>query len=391
MESQSPIPTHTTAGYEGYVNLQGLRDYSIIILCKTFLKGGAEKQAIMLARLIAENGIDVTLVNWSGLRIDPDNKAFIDYNSIRHIGLEGNAIRKFRILMKIAGNNSKTVILSYLTLSNIVAGILRLSLRNLITIGGIRTEQLPFPKLVFERYVHNHLNTYTVSNSHAAMETMVAHGFIPAKFMVIHNAIQVHGLNRPPRSPEMITIITVSRFVRSKDLHTALHAYKSLVELNPDRTLRYRIVGYGYQETAIRTMISTLDLFGNVEVIIRPKGVFGLLQDADIYLSTSLYEGLSNSIMEAMAAGLPVVATDVGDTKYLVDNDFNGYLVPSKNVGAIVTRLQHLVDDDVKRKELGMNSYKKITAEFSEERLYDKYIRLLERFSGSEPLKPDKE
>lgn len=358
------------------------RDLHIIIFCKTFLKGGAEKQALILARLFSENEYNVTLVNWCKEKIDPDNRTFIENCSIRYAGLEGNPIRKIRRLHKITHDNGRPVILSYLTLANFVTGILTMLNKNLVAIGGIRSERLPNHKLISERFVHNHLNSVTVFNNYSAKNKFEERGFNPDKIRVIHNAIKVPLFSASTGRGDMITIITVSRFVKSKDFHTALYAYKRLVQDNPGRIIRYRIVGYGYHETAIRTLVDTLEL-SNVELLIRPIGIYAILKDADIYLSTSIYEGLSNSIMEAMSAGLPVVATDVGDNRYLVKDDFNGFLVKSKDTDAFVRKLQHLVDNEQLRVEFGNNSYLKIAGEFSEQKLFKSYNELLSELTGT--------
>lgn len=337
----------------------------------------------MLARLFSENKFNVTLVNWCNNKIDPDNRAFIAQCSINYVELEGNTIKKIRKLLKITKKYKRPVILSYLTLANIVTGILTVLNKNLITGGGIRSEQLPYQKLIFERFVHNHLNSVTIFNNYSAKNKLEARGFNPNKIRVIHNAIQVPQLSKPPIKSDMITIISVSRFVKSKDFYTALYAYKRLAQDNPGRIIRYRIVGYGYHEAAIRTMVKTLDLVSNVELLIRPGDIYAILKDANIYLSTSIYEGLSNSIMEAMSAGLPIVATDVGDNRYLVQDDFNGFLVELKDTDAIVRKLQYLVDNDRLREEFGNNSYRKIASEFSEQKLFCSYIDLLSDLTGS--------
>ena len=365
-------------------------EISIFIFCKTFLKGGAEKQALTLARLFTENGYRITLVNWSKNRIDPENLVFIEHYSIDYVGLGGNPFKKIRVLHGLTRRTNGPVILSYLTLANFVTGLLKLMNKRLITVGGIRTEQLPYMKMVSEKLVHNHLNTITVFNNYAAKLRLEARGFNPSRIHVIHNAIQVPELVKPPRGNEIITIITVTRFVRSKDLSTALYAYKRLVEDNPGRVLRYRILGYGYQEKAIRTLTRTLDLANNVELLIKPKGIFAKLKESDIYLSASKYEGLSNSIMEAMAAGLPVVATDVGDNIFLVADGFNGFLVKSGDVDAIVRKLQYLIDDQQAREVLGNHGHMKIASEFSEGRLFGSYIKLLSDLTGPKATEVDK-
>jgi glycosyltransferase involved in cell wall biosynthesis len=70
-------------------------------------------------------------------------------------------------------------------------------------------------------------------------------------------------------------------------------------------------------------MAENLNIMNRIKIFINPANIPDILNECDIYLSTSLFEGLSNSIMEAMVAGLPVIATDVGDNKYLVKDGFN--------------------------------------------------------------------
>jgi glycosyltransferase involved in cell wall biosynthesis len=369
--------THTAEDSESANDIMNLQNLVVFILCKTFLRGGAEKQAIMLAYLFSAKGYDVTLINWSGKKIDPDNKKFIDNNSIKYLGLQGGSIRKYRLLVKRIGKHQNTVIFAYLTLANVISGFLRLSKREIITIGGVRSEYLPPLKFFFERIIHNHLNTFTIFNSYSAKEKFQKKGFDPDKMKVIHNAIRIPRFNKISRSSGMITIVSVSRFVKSKDYHTALHAYKKLVDNTPNKKLKYKIIGYGNCEAAIRMMIKSLDLVNSVEVLIQPENIHNILREADIYLSTSIYEGLSNSIMEAMTAGLPVVTTDVGDNKYLIQEDFNGYLVKTKDVDTIANKLQYLVENEETRRKFSQNGYNKILSDFSEEKLFKNYITLL--------------
>ena len=63
---------------------------SIIILCKTLLKGGAEKQALTLSKLLTDKKIKIILINWCGNRIDISNQNYIKNNTISYIGLKGN-------------------------------------------------------------------------------------------------------------------------------------------------------------------------------------------------------------------------------------------------------------------------------------------------------------
>ena len=115
-------------------------------------------------------------------------------------------------------------------------------------------------------------------------------------------------------------------------------------------------------------------------MLINPSNIPDILTDCDIYLSTSLFEGLSNSIMEAMVAGLPIIATDVGDNRYLVQDEFNGFLVPCKDVNKIVEKLEILSESKILRSDFGNRSRNKIKDNFSQEKLLENYLNLLSEF-----------
>jgi glycosyltransferase involved in cell wall biosynthesis len=350
---------------------------NIIIFCKTLAIGGAEKQALVLAKLLAEKGEDVLLINWCGNIIDTRNSDFIRDNSIPYIGLLGNPIKKFMQFLRIIKNENISIVLSYLTLANFISGVSKLYNRSLISIGGIRTEKLPFYKFFFEKLTHNFLNDATVFNNYSAKSKFEKRGFNSGKIFVIHNTINANPVYIRENPCGEVVIVSVSRFVEPKDFVTALYSFKQAVEKNRGKKLVYRLVGYGPLEARIRSMISLLDLEKEVTILINPRNINEILKSCDIYLSTSLFEGLSNSIMEAMSSGLPVIGTDVGDNRYLIEDGYNGYIVPCKDVGLIAEKLEYLINNEEIRKEFGNNSRIKIESEFSEEELLEHYTELL--------------
>jgi glycosyltransferase involved in cell wall biosynthesis len=353
----------------------------IAIICKTFLKGGAEKQALILTKLLVDKGIDVILVNWYGEKVDQRNLKFISDNSIRYYPMSGSYLKKLNKFQKILKHDEISIIISYLTLANFVSGVSKILNRNVITIGGIRNERLPYYKFLFEKLIHNYLNDATVFNNYSAREKFERRGFNPDKIYVIQNAIELKNpLLDSKSSNGEIKIITVGRFVKQKDYGTALKSFSNLVERNLDRQFRYYIVGYGPLEKDVRSMAEQLKIDNKIKIFINPPDVPSILKSSDIFLSTSLFEGVSNSIMEALVAGLPVVATNVGDNSYLVKNGKNGFLVPCRDVETIVDKLEYLSGSADKRNEFGKNSIKVVETEFSKMKLLDSYLSLFSKF-----------
>lgn len=349
----------------------------VAIICKTFLKGGAEKQALILTKLLVEKGINTILVNWYGEKVDQRNLKFISDNSLRYFPMSGSYFNKLKKFQKIIKEEETSIILSYLTLANFVSGISKILHGNILTIGGIRNEKLPYYKFIFEKLIHNYLNDATVFNNFSAKEKFKKKGFNPEKIHVIQNAIDAAGLNLDQKNSNgEIKIITVGRFVKQKDYITSLRSFSNLVDRNKDKEFKYYIVGYGPLENEVRSMAEQLKIEKRIKIFINPADVTGILRSSDIFLSTSLFEGVSNSIMEALVAGLPIVATNVGDNSYLVKNGQNGYLVPCKDVDTIVDKLEYLSGSQEIRRQFGKNSIKIVEADFSKNKLLDSYLEL---------------
>lgn len=352
---------------------------NIGIFCKTLLKGGTEKQALILSKLLTEQKFNVFLITW-GNQIDPENISYIQTNSLKYFPLEGNLLNKFLGFIGLIKRNNLKLVISYLTLPNTVSGISRFFVRDVIRIGGIRNERLPYMKFLFERYIHNHLNDATVFNNYAGRDRFISKGFNAEKVYVIQNAIEIGKKNGSVnKSSSLINIVTVSRFVKQKDFRTALYSFNELVIRNPQNQFTYYLIGYGSRERKIRALASALKLDDKIKLMINPSKIREILIDCDIYLSTSLFEGLSNSIMEAMAAGLPIVATDVGDNQYLIKDGFNGYLTPCKDINMIVDKLTLLARSEKMRNDFGTRSQRIIESNFSQDNLLKEYLNLISK------------
>ena len=147
------------------------------------------------------------------------------------------------------------------------------------------------------------------------------------------------------------------------------------------KTLRkdfiFHIVGYGEQESTIRNWVKKYDIVTHTIFHIKPSNIPDLLKNADIYLSTSLLEGTSNSIMEALNYSLPVVCTDVGDNSYLVNDKINGYLHPVGAYDTMASSLNDLLSNLQLRNDLGARGNQILRENFSTERFYKRYKEII--------------
>jgi glycosyltransferase involved in cell wall biosynthesis len=107
-----------------------------------------------------------------------------------------------------------------------------------------------------------------------------------------------------------------------------------------------------------------------------------LLAATDVSLNLSDVEGMSNSLMESMALGVPVVATDAGGAREMITDGIEGAVVPRGEIAAAASRLVALATDPGARARAGEAGRARIAREFSIERMVDAYARLYEELAG---------
>jgi len=110
--------------------------------------------------------------------------------------------------------------------------------------------------------------------------------------------------------------------------------------------------------------------------------VLPYLHLSDVFVSSSYSEGHSNALLEALASGLPLIATDTSGSKEVVDSDENGYILRRRDARELADYLVHLLSDEDKRKACGEASREIAVRYFSLEEMVDRYILLYSEVLG---------
>lgn len=173
-----------------------------------------------------------------------------------------------------------------------------------------------------------------------------------ARVHVVANAIDLTRFEgapaaaaaRPPR------IVMVGRLVQQKNPHLFLDAAQALHARRPDVT--FQLIGDGPLHAALAARIQDAGLGGYVELAGERHDVPALLRAADLFWLTSDWEGLSNAIIEALAAGLPVIATAVGGAADLITSGAEGFLVPPGDREALVARSLEVLGDPARAAQM---------------------------------------
>jgi len=148
---------------------------------------------------------------------------------------------------------------------------------------------------------------------------------------------------------DTVEIITTGTMYPIKNHELIIHVFQKLYQEYP--FIRLTILGDGEKRKDLEQMVSRYQLEQAVDMPGIKKDVSSYLQNADIYVSASLTEGLPLSILEAMACGLPVVATDAGGTVDIVKTGENGIIIPKNDADALYRALKAMIDDSAMRKQ----------------------------------------
>ncbi len=172
---------------------------------------------------------------------------------------------------------------------------------------------------------------------------------------------------------EDVIVISVGRLVHMKGHSILIRAATNIVRQN--KRVKFLIVGDGPEKEELKQLAEGEGISESVIFAGHRDDVPELLLISDIFAQTSHTEGLSCTVIEALGAGLPVVVTDVGGNKEIINNGNEGYLVPTTNQTVLEERILALAENDKLRTEKAENA--KGTAEkFSSKFMISKYEQL---------------
>lgn len=175
--------------------------------------------------------------------------------------------------------------------------------------------------------------------------------------------------NELPERSKKFVVVSTGRLEYVKGFIFALLAVKTLV--NEGFDIEYRIVGYGKEMENLQFYINRLGIENNVKLLggKKPNEVVQEVQMADVYLSSSLSEGISNAVLEAMVLGIPVISTDVGGMNEVVLNKVTGLLIQPYNSEEISNAIKFYESNTNLKNEIRSNALDLVTKEYNLDRL----------------------
>jgi glycosyltransferase involved in cell wall biosynthesis len=213
---------------------------------------------------------------------------------------------------------------------------------------------------------------------------MIHEGFTSKQVHVVHNGIALqpspsdttrrNARTRMGVGPSTFLVGAVGRLDPVKSLDTLIRAFAQVHGSLPDSHLL--IIGDGPSRLTLQEEVNRRGLATAVTFTGHRDDARDILPGLDVYVNSSTFEGVSLTILEAMAAALPIVATSVGGTPEVVSHDETGLLVPALDAESIAGAICVLASDSVRRATLAEAGRRRVESHFSIDRMMADYCSI---------------
>tara|TARA_B110000444_G_scaffold197160_1_gene187957 strand:- start:683 stop:1774 length:1092 start_codon:yes stop_codon:yes gene_type:complete len=348
--------------------------------------GGSEKQLFLLAKGLRKSNYNVLVIVLSSI-VEPYGRM------LKNDGVEVISIKKrlpyidfFRIfhLRKKLKDKKINIIYSFSLTANYYSFFSVLFEQNINFISGsrnIETDRGRFLKIIDDTIIRN--AKALITNSHSNLDYIKSNSKKPESIngFVINNGIDIKSKISISynKNKKHISIGTIALFKKQKNYPLFIKLCQEIA--STFERITFMSIGYGpeFEKMVLYAKENNLDkklkFMGNsidAEKIME--------ENFDIFLLTSYKEGLPNVVMEAMSLGIPVVSTNVGGVKELIEHNKTGFLVPSNDLNGLVKYCSLLIKSQALRRKIGERGRRFINNKFSSEKMVDEFKEVFNNF-----------
>lgn len=360
----------------------------VFVLTRSDVMGGASVHTLDLASGLQARGYDITiLVGGQGVFLEYARDRALNCISLKYMIREIDpvadlkAISELRIALKrlkpdlIHLHSSKAGVIGRLGAVGLAAPCIFTAHGWAFTEGVSPRRRLLYR--VIERLMAplaSRIITVSHYDKNLALAEQVAR---PNQLVVIHNGmpdIPTDMLARQGSTSDIVRFVMVARFDTPKDHASLLRAFASL----PAENWRLELIGDGPQMQAVIALATFLGLANKVIFSGACTDVSSRLANSDVFVLVSHWEGLPLTILEAMRAGLPVIASDVGGVAEAVLEGETGYLIKRGSNCLLIQRLGLLIADVNRRRFMGAAGRRRYESGFTFSSMLDKTIAVYE-------------
>ncbi len=342
----------------------------IIMVTAGMSGGGTERVIAVLANYMAKKDCDVMIVMTSR-----DEVVYELQNRVQVLSIGGSTggsllkrIKRVCNLRKLFRQDKEQIIVSFGTETNLFSLLAGIGLKNRVIVSERNDpNQCSYPRL---RNV-----VYRMADG-LVFQTEEARSCFPKKIAgrgcVIPNPL-AEKMEPDLKRERNREVVTVGRLEPQKNHALLLRAFCGFVEFYPD----YRLVlyGKGYLEKELKALAKELQIEEKVFFAGFAENVKEKIQNAAMFVLSSDYEGVSNSLMEAMALGLPVISTDcpIGGSAMLIEDKVNGLLIPVGDEKALTDAMKYMAEDISRAEKIGKKA-EYVREKYSVEQICEKWL-----------------
>lgn len=344
----------------------------ILFVTNSLWNGGAQRVLLLLARGFADKAYDVKIISVNKVAKSYDDSLIVEF--LGELGKTPSRKEKINGMRRAIKNYRPEVVISFEYFLN---------METIIATRGLKVKVIVSerndPAQQKDREFLNFMRNFLYKRADVLVcQTPDAKLYFPKKVqkhtVVIPNPIKSglplwHGA-------ESDTIINFCRLEKQKNLRLLIDAFLLLHNNYPDSKLA--IYGDGKERDNLIDYIAANNLSECVFIHWAIKEIHHIASSCRMFVSSSDYEGLSNSMLEAMAMGMPVICTDCpcGGARMVINDGENGLLVPVGDKESLYRAMKSVWEDRAFAVRLSNNA-KKIVRELSEERILEKWNELL--------------
>lgn len=385
-----------------------LLKFTVLQLIDSFNQGGSERQALQLTRLLCDSGrYDVRLASLSPEGSLRNTISDLPLGEIPFFPLtsfyDRNALKQLRRFIRWLKDSRIDVVHThdfYTNIFGITGGALAgvpVRIASMRETAGMRSAAQKQLQRIAYASAHR-----IVVNAEAVREKVISFGVRPDKVTVLYNGLDLRrvetsvsraealgslGLSKSEFANRKFVSIVANMRHDVKDYPMLLRAARIVNQSVPETA--YLLAGEGELEGSLKQLAEQLGILQSTLFLGRCDKIAELLSISDVCVLTSKAEGFSNSILEYMAAGRPVVATDVGGASEAIIEGDTGYLVTSGDETQLASRLIELLQDPEKALQMGRRGRAVVEQKFSceaqlsqAERLYDELLARSKRIEA---------
>lgn len=353
----------------------------VIFTTITMGGGGSERAISILANQLVEKGAAVTILMIAGDDVAYELDSRI---TLKQVGNSSNGSLKERIrrignMRKVFKNHHSANIIAMGTVASIFTLIADFGLKNHVIISERnnpnRMNGRPYSKKM--KMIRDFLYKRADMCVFQTNDARLYFPFLKEKHTrVIPNSISP-DIPKAYQGERKKEVVTAGRLIPEKNQKLLLRSFAEFHKEYPEYCLK--IFGSGSMEQELRELIKSLHLEACASLIPFTDKLHEEIGKSGIYVSSSDGEGISNAILEALALGIPTIATDcpIGGSKMCIQNQINGILIGVGDEKALTKELCHIAKDRDFAKQLSQNALK-VRETFSQEKIFTMWEEVLQ-------------